>query len=382
MEILLIEDSKKKADKISKVVEKYKDIAQFNIQPCSNLACAKKYLYSKLFDLIIFDFYLPISEQGDHPEDCSLELIKDFSESKNYETTSLAITEYDLQSMEHIDKFNYHGVTVVQYSEHSEKWEHSLERMVKRVVSKPKLDFLIFCALTKERMAYKSTTADVGDLIKLKGLNCQEMTIGSLKGLCIVPPRMGPVNTAISAAKAIDYFQPKLVAMSGICAGFPGQVGLLDVIIADTVWDYSVGKVTDEGFKSEPYQQQIDSNLKVDLQQMIEDGTVLTRLKTQIQPLAAHASFQLQIGPVVSGSAVIASHEKMVEISEQHRKLIGLEMEISALYEAAAQSPSKPLFLAAKSVVDVGDASKDDSIHELACFISAQFIVEAIHHTK
>ncbi|HEY9017740.1 hypothetical protein [Thiomicrospira sp.] len=378
MEILLIEDSIDKIDNIKQVIEKTKELVTFNFTICSDLNCAKRHLYSTQFDLIIFDFYLPISEQNATLADVSLELIEDFSKSKNYDTKSLAITGYDLHSIENIDKFNIHGVTVVQYLERSKEWQLSLERIVKRVISKPKFDFLIFCALTKERMAYRSTSAEVGNLINVKGLNCQEISIGSLKGLCIVPPRMGPVNTAISVAKAIDYFQPSLVTMSGICAGFPGEVGLLDIVVADTVWDYSVGKVTDKGFKSEPYQQQIDNDLKVRIQQMIEEGTTLAHLKEGLQLPKNYLDFQLRIGPVVSGSAVIASSEKMIEISAQHRKVMGLEMEISSLYEAATQSPRKPLFLAAKSVVDVGDTNKNDTIHEPACLLSAKFIVKVV----
>jgi nucleoside phosphorylase len=227
-------------------------------------------------------------------------------------------------------------------------------------------------------MAYAKTSASVTKLFEFRGLNCQEISIGDLKGLCIVPPRVGPVNTAISVAKSIDYFQPKIVTMSGICAGFGERVGLLDIIVADTVWDYSVGKETDSGFKSEQYQQTIDDSIRTYINQMIEDGSLLESFKHELFSQEV-CNFKLLMGPVVSGSAVVASRSKMLEIGEQHRKVLGLDMEISALYEAAARSLNKPLFLAVKSVVDTGDANKDDSVHDKACILSAKFLVKFIN---
>lgn len=377
MEILLIEDSKEKENQIKEAIYQHKQIASLNITTCSALDCAIKFLCSKKFDLIVFDFYLPLSTGEGTSTDVSLDLVNYFSDSQNCDTESIAITMYDLKSID-MDRFNAHGVTVVQYCNDSNQWESSLKKIVHKVVSKPKFDFLIFCALMEERIAYKKTSADIGNLLPLKGINCQEISIGKLKGLCIVPPRMGPVNTAISVAKSIDYFQPRFVAMSGMCAGFSGKVGLLDIIIADHVWDYSVGKITDEGFKQEPYQRSIDNDLRMNISQIIEKGDILQRLKDGILHNEVSYDFDLKLGPVVSGSAVIASRDMMSNIEIQHRKVIGLDMEISSLYEAAAQSPLKPLFLAAKSVVDTGDEKKDDSVHEIACILSAKFLVEVI----
>jgi hypothetical protein len=42
------------------------------------------------------------------------------------------------------------------------------------------------------------------------------------------------------------------------------------------------------------------------------------------------------------------------------------------------QSLVDPLFFGAKSVVDMGDASKGDALHATACILSARFVVEVL----
>lgn len=378
MDILLIEDCAKKTAEIMEQLITFEPSIRPEVIVSNTLEDARRNLLKKRFDLIIFDFYLPISESLPDAVDLSSELIAEFCESDNYDAESIAITRYDLKSIEHVNEFNANGVTVVKYSDSSVVWKKGLERQIKKISEKSRYDFLIFCALSKERMAYKNTCAVLGSLQKIKGLNCQEITVDSKVGLCIVPLRMGPVHTAIMASKAIERFQPKLVAMSGICAGFPGEAKMLDIIVADNVWDYSVGKITDEGFKSEPYPLQIDNGLKVNIQQLIEDGSLLKSVMSSVSLPEEFSNVEIIMGSLASGSAVIASREKMKKISEQHRKIVGLEMEIASLYEAANQSLCKPLYIAAKSVVDTGDVKKDDSVHGSACILSAKFIVEII----
>jgi adenosylhomocysteine nucleosidase len=81
--------------------------------------------------------------------------------------------------------------------------------------------------------------------------------------------------------------------------------------------------------------------------------------------------------PLATGSAVIASTERMGEINLQHRKMAGLDMELYGVYKAADLSALDPVFFGAKTVVDVGDAHKGDTYHEYGSVLSARFVVEA-----
>lgn len=378
MNILLIEDDKSKKDELKDLIEGECTSSKASIKYASSLSDARRSILTDTFDLIVFDFYLPSTDTQDDVSDVSSDLISEFSNSRNYNAETIAITKYDLSSIDNIDLFNSNGVTVVHYSEDLIEWKESLKQKIKKISDKAQYDFLIFCALTKERSAYNKADVNVGPIKKIKGLNCQEININNNIGLCICPQRMGLVNMAIIASKAIDYFQPKIVAMSGICAGIPGEANILDVIVADMVWDYETGKITDDGFKQEQYQVHLDHQLKVDVQQLIEDESILGNIKGELY-LSELAESRIILGPVVSGSAVVASSARIEKISEQHRKMVGLEMEMCALYEAAEQSLCKPVCIGAKSVVDLGDSKKGDEYHSAGCILSARLIAKVIN---
>jgi hypothetical protein len=202
--------------------------------------------------LIIFDILLPVVRGN--ATDVSAEIVSDFSKSKNYYSETIAITKFVDEGIARSSIFNDNGITVVNYSEENDSWKRGLDTKIKKIASKSRLDFLIFCALTKERAAYSKTFASIGALKTIGGLNCQELAIDEFRGMCITPARMGLVNMAITATKAIELFQPKIVAMSGICAGVRGESNFLDIVIGDICWEYQTGKYKDGGFKQEPYQ--------------------------------------------------------------------------------------------------------------------------------
>lgn len=378
MNILLIEDCDSKAEEIKQVIAEDEYAKNVKYSRAETLSTARRLILTQQFDLIIFDFYLPLSnKESDGVADISSDLIEEFSNSQNYEAESIAITRYDPSDVTDYYQFTANGVQVVRFEESSDKWKDCLRQKLKKIHSKEKYDFLIFCALQEERSAYASTTAELGQLLLVKGLNCQEISIGNKKGLGIVPSRMGLVHMGIVATKAIDYFQPKMVAMSGICAGVSGQVNMLDLIVADTVWDYSFGKITDNGFKPELYTLQIDNELKTTIQQMVEKGGIRDQVKKDLF-YSELRDFDIKIAPIASGSAVVASGNKVEEIQMQHRKVAGIEMELSSFYEAASQSLCKPVYIGAKAVVDLANSSKNDDYHAAGSILSARFIVETI----
>ena len=80
-------------------------------------------------------------------------------------------------------------------------------------------------------------------------MDCQEAEIGTFKGFIIKPRHMGLVSMAITAAKSIEIFQPKIVAMSGICAGVSGESNYLDLLVSKVCWQWQTGKWKEGKFK-------------------------------------------------------------------------------------------------------------------------------------
>lgn len=374
MKYLLIEDDKQKTSAITKHIQTIDPDA--NIELTDNLADARRQILVETYDLIIFDLYIPLN-QGQQEQDISTDIIAEFARSKNCYAEAIAITKFTDDGLVRSPLFNDNGVTLVTFNEADNRWQDALSQKYEKIKSKRRLDFLIFCALTKERSAYQSTAAKVGEHKQISGLNCQEIAIGSYRGVCITPSRMGLVNMAIACTKAIELFGPKIVAMSGICAGVEGESNLLDIIVGQICWEYQTGKYKDGRFRQEPYQIGLRTSIKTELEQLAEQPDFLSSLKVGLYDTELKTS-KIHVAPVSSGSAVVADAARMMEIGEQHRKWAALEMEMYSMYEAASQSLYEPLFFGAKAVVDMGDAAKGDSLHATACSLSARFVVEVL----
>lgn len=374
MKILLIEDVESKKNAIKNVIVNIleDDFKEQIITYAEDSTKAIRELYTNQFDLVIFDMFLPEVKGNEKEVDCSQNLIDAFSKSKNYQAESIALTQYELSEIEDMQLFNLAGITLVNFSENS-NWATALRLKIQKISQKISCDFLIFCALTKERLAFINTDCQLGEYKNIFGMDCLYATIGSFNGFIIKPPIMGLVNMAIVATKAIEYFQPKIVAMSGICAGVKGESNYLDIIVGKTCWEYQTGKWKEGEFKQEPYQVDLSRPLQIDLQQSSENKSIIDNVRQGLYNIELK-EMKILVSPLSSGSAVIADEKLMKEIGLQHRKMAGLEMEMYALYEAAAQSLSNPLYFGAKAVVDMGDSSKGDLYHETGCTTSARFV--------
>lgn len=374
MKILLIEDNDKKRSAIEKAIIDImgESFTEQTLTLAKDCAQAIRELYTNQFDLIIFDMFLPDVFGNGTERDCSQELIKTFSGSKNYQTESIALTQYEPSEIEDMQLFNLAGITLVSFNEDID-WFTALKLKIERVGQKISCDFIIFCALTKEKLAFKKTECEFGEAKNIFGMDCTSVKIGNFTGFIIKPPTMGLVNMAIVATKAIEHFQPKIVTMSGICAGVSGESDYLDIIVGKTCWEYQTGKWKDGSFKQEPYQVELSRPLQVDLQQSSENTTTLDFVRKGLFNTEL-ANMRILVSPISSGSAVIADSQLMEKIGLQHRKMAGLEMEMYALYEASAQSLTAPLCFGAKAVVDMGDSSKGDVYHETGCIISARYV--------
>src|ERR1019366_4083501 len=134
-------------------------------------------------------------------------------------------------------------------------------------------------------------------------------------------------------------------------------------------------KWADKKFKIEHYDVGLEPNTKTTLSQLIAVDPRGDRYKVGL--IDDEVVFEkIVIGPMATGSAVIASSERMAEIETQHRKMAGLDMEMYGIYKAAELSATKPMFFGAKAVVDLADNSKGDKYHEYGAILSARFVVD------
>jgi nucleoside phosphorylase len=185
-------------------------------------------------------------------------------------------------------------------------------------------------------------------------------------------PRMGMVSSALTTASLISLLKPRLVVMSGICAGVRGKVNMGDVLFADPAWDFQSGKRVRDGkntqFSMRPHQIPTPHKIRRHMELIRDDKDALTKLTSDFDGDAPGIT-RVVLGPVASGSSVLADGEVVKEIRAQHQDLIGIEMEISGLYAAAhAASAPQPKFFAARGVCDFADPDKDNTHQRYAAY--------------
>lgn len=188
-------------------------------------------------------------------------------------------------------------------------------------------------------------------------------------------PRMGMVATALLTAAVIATLHPRLIAMCGICAGVRGKVEIGDVVMADPAWDFQSGKriggAGDQGFAPAPHQLYASPLVRAHLEQIRADAAALAQLGVAFGSDAPRSP-RLKLGPLASGSAVLADGKVIQEITQQHRELLGVEMEAYGLYAAAQlASRPRPQVVALKSVCDFADPDKGDDHQRYAAYTSA-----------
>jgi nucleoside phosphorylase len=381
MKILIIEDEPGKAYQIECAVNDFcltkKDGSNTYIEKATCISSIHKPINITKFDLIIFDIYLPLYEHSVEEQNAAKDIILSYKNSLNANTDAIVLTQQPNSGDSIL--FNEHCVVFIEYDD-DKKWVNTLNSALEKVSKKVSFDFLIFCALTKERKAYKNTNSTLGCLKTIAGLDCQEITIGDKRGLCIKPTRIGLINMAVTAARAIELFEPLFVGMSGICAGQSDTAKMLDVIICTMAWEYQAGKYQNGVFIQEPYQVSLPPEQQTEVSQFAEFPKLKDIICEGISEHEHVSDMSIKLGPIASGSLVVADSEKMDGIKIGHRKLLGLEMEINALYETANQTSCKPKFLAIKTVTDFGDINKSmtDDFQDIGSIMAARCLVEYI----
>ncbi|ODV42454.1 hypothetical protein AWV79_27265 [Cupriavidus sp. UYMMa02A] len=169
--------------------------------------------------------------------------------------------------------------------------------------------------------------------------------------------------------------------MPGICAGVQGKTAFGDIILADTSWNWQSGKhsVDELGahFAASPHPLDIPEFVRARGHALRNDRDFLSKIKQGFQGERAAEELNLRVGPVASGSAVLADEGVVKQIQVHDRGLVGVEMEIYGMYAAAAYaSYPRPTAFAMKSVCDFGTKVKDDKYQTYAAYTSAQVVKE------
>jgi nucleoside phosphorylase/CheY-like chemotaxis protein len=379
MKIFILEDCDSKFEKVEEVIFRRKWLEKPVITRAANFMLAQRALERDVFDLLILDLMVPI-RHGSDPEDLTQDIsaLRLDQDCKNRDTPAVALTQFEDKAEERIRGLNTLGITVITYAP-GDEWPKAIERAIDQNEPPLHYDFVIVCALRKERDAYDSLGCEVGDEAIIDDLSCKTLNIGSFSGIVVVPTRMGLVSSAIACTKAIERFRPKLIAMSGICAGFDNTAEIYDVVVPERCYQHDSGKWTNDGFIVEPYQVALETSIRLKIDKLINKVGFNEELLRDIV-FSDHESPEdrgfsknlVKMAVSSSGSSVVASNSQSEDMKNYHRKGAAFEMESYAIYESAVSSCHKPIYFSAKSVVDNGNSAKGDSYHRVACLLSAK----------
>jgi nucleoside phosphorylase len=256
---------------------------------------------------------------------------------------------------------------------------------------------------------------------------------------------MGREQAQAVASALIQAHPARCLAMSGICAGRRGKVSLGDVIFADRLWSYDVGKIEKEDgkdrflgdimqFRPDPAWVQrmqavsipsdaawLAARPRLSLEQQEDwallrflvgddprrssefdsacpDWTaVLTRLWTRkwlersfvltvagrekanelelLYPrgLPEQPEFKRHVAPLATGASVTEDDGIFPRLATSMRRVLGVEMEASAL-GALGEMHRVPVIVA-KAVSDHGDSFKDDRYRDFAARAAAECLI-------
>lgn len=374
MKILIVEDDDAKRTEIGNFILSL-DVAPDRLLLAKDMA---DFLgkFNAQVGICVIDLRLP-AYAGADAERNGIGVLQAIERSGANRVKLLAISSYPEEFADIRPQFESRGCLLVDFDQ-IDVWQNVLKQMVIEANNHQAMDFIVFCALRSERAPYTGMTELAGVPKSKDTLTRLDVAIGGKRGTVVELPHMGLVDAAIVAGQCIEKFTPKLVAMSGVCAGFPGRAELGQLLVSELAYEYQSGKWTTDGFSQEPYQVPVPEDVRVLALELLDDPKLLSRLEYGWNSDRPSKMSNPKSAVFTSGSAVIASEALIAQVAAYHRRVSGLDMEVYALHRAGHIARCRPDFICAKTVVDLGGETKDDKLQPYGAMISAKFIVEFI----
>lgn len=375
MKVLVIEDDEKKYNSIERALLEN----AVDVENIFRIHCLKEFYVSQNnlsnIDLCILDFFLP-TLVGEKAENAFAEVLKTLDKSNMGSIPVIAITSHLKEFADRRSELRQRGIITYSYEEEN-IWAAALKGFVEDARQTHKYDFIGITALREERDGFVHCPEVIPRKKSVIGLDAWEVVINGEVGCLFCPPRMGLVDMACLTSRILENFNPRVIFLSGICGGF-SDTELGQLLITDLCWEYQSGKWLEEVFKSEPYQVAISESLRARFRSQLDEEDDLVRLlERDVRNVERPSKIaQPTLSVFASGSAVISSSERLAHVERQHRKVLGIDMEVFGFHRAVELSQRDVVHYSAKVVVDKADVNKDDRLHEYGSAISARFCLD------
>lgn len=392
--ILLVEDNPEKIKNIVRVVTPFLG-EEIVLDRANDINSAKTILRKKNIDIMILDIYLPQIYGDDVQQDGGITLLNTLRKSKTYSYPRyvISVSGYeDSTKVFEASEGNIHKA--ICYDPTTNKWEIMLQECLDTaiaIISNTTVhrlydyDIAVICALDEELQVIKESLTDVkqvkvdyDDDIYHAGYFMKDDK--KIRVVISFANQMGMVAATSLTTKMINNFAPKYMVMTGITGGTkPDKLNFGDVIVAVRSWDYRAGKDTREKDKAKHLNTinaiDIDTSMISYCRYLAEDTDMLKSIKESFKGKdCPKEDLRLLLGPVVSGASVVTDPKIVKDVLDnQHREVLGIEMEIYGMYYAASWAlKPHPRIIAMKGVSDFADSDKGDKYHPYASYTSAK----------
>jgi nucleoside phosphorylase len=390
MKILVVDDQHSKICKVINLLEGECKLPRDNLVVVQTATDARRALRATKFDLLILDVLLPLRAEDAPTIETSIELLQEIVEEDLYIRPShiVGLTAYPEVAVEAGAHFREWLWTLIQFDQSTNDWAKPIRNCVDYIrrssqqkQAEYETDVCVITALADPEMSaihqlswewdaaspFDDATFIRRGVLDSGGRRC------SL--IAAVASRMGMVSTALLASKLILNFKPRFVVMTGVCAGIKEKTELGDIIFADPTWDWQSGKRASDRDNSQfaiaPHQLAAAEFIRARVQQLAGNSNIWHQIRTK-WPMHPKHELRLLIGPIASGSAVLADGQVVTEIRSQQRTLLGIDMECYGLFAAASQASfPRPTPIVFKSVCDFADPDKNDDMQAYAAYTSA-----------
>lgn len=391
MRCLIVDDDQAKVDAVSKEIAAC-GVGANDILVAMTAVEARLILSRQRIDLMLIDVLLPARRGATPLGETSIELLREIiDDGTSYAPQYIVgITASANARRDHESEFRQLTLQVIYVSPELTEWREfigNLFRFISRANSTEvafDLDICVLNALRHPELEAIHNTWPVqlsAEQLLNRSVLYQSGTVtvnGVAKRIvCAHPSQMGPIASTHAAETILREFRPRVLIMTGICGGFSEHVSIGDVVVADKSWDWQAGKWTAEGTLLTALDQKEASSELVAYSQMA--APALNSFYNDFSGERPPTPPKLVVGPMVTGSSVVASRDIQHVFRQQHRKMVAVDMECYGLYYASAMSSSvHTKVICIKAVSDLADRVKSDNFHSYCAEISARFGLEVL----
>lgn len=400
MKILIVEDDAQKYGKIKECALSC-GISDGDIFHKVTATEAVTFLKSEQVDLLLLDVNIPRRTGEASERGAGLAVLKELhrNEDMHRPVYVVGVTAYEDAITEFGADFEEHLWGLVHFKEGNDFWAVQLAQKIRYIMAFLEsrrfsdgktfgTDLAIITAVEDVEFAAVKTLRAGWQPLRLKNDEARYI-VGTLalggrdaSVIAVNAPRMGMAASAVLATKVVQQFRPRLLAMVGVCAGRVDKVNIGDIIVAEPTWDWGSGKIKSVDdlpvFEPLPHQLDLVPDVAEICRGLTKDRELLNRIRAQATGAAPPYELNAHVGPMVSGAAVVAHKPTFDKLLDQHRGIVGLDMEAYAVAAAAlGAGKPRPQALIVKGVCDYADKDKAGNFQPYAASVSTAFAIAA-----